>query len=354
MMQKLIGIHISTEQYTLATYQVMNVQRWLARRAEKWQELEVLLQRAEGRGVKSLTALEISNLASLYRSIAADLARAQTNQISPSIIAELQALTSRAYSQVYRGSNRQEAAGILRFYTEELPQVIRETWIYTAIALGIFLVGGLIAWWFAWQDPNFLALIVPQSMIEKVRDKHELWMGSILGTEPLAASGIMINNLSVCFRAVAGGIAASLITVIIMFLNGVLIGGAAALVSQNDLAYPFWAFVFPHGSLELPAIFISGGAGLLIGRGLVFPGQYRRRDALRIYGLQAAKLVMGIVPMLFMAGIIEGFFSPQEVIPSVFKYLVGTGIFIIFIFYCLRNSWNKIPETLVIQQKDQN
>jgi uncharacterized membrane protein SpoIIM required for sporulation len=316
----------------------MNVQRWLARRAEKWQELEVLLQQAERRGVKSLSAPEISQMASLYRSIAADLARAQTNQISDSITSELQALTSRAYNQVYRGSHRQEAAGILHFYAWEFPQVLRATWIYTAIAFSCFMVGGLIAWWFAWQDPNFLALIVPQSMIEKVRDKHELWMGSILGTEPLAASGIMINNLAVCFRAVAGGITAGLFTILILFFNGLSIGAVATLVGQNDLAYPFWAFVFPHGSLELPAIFISGGAGLLIGRGLVFPGQYRRRDALRIYGLQAAKLVMGIVPMLVIAGTIEGFFSPQEVIPSAFKYLVGTGIFILFIFYSLRSS----------------
>jgi uncharacterized membrane protein SpoIIM required for sporulation len=314
----------------------MNVQRWLARRAEKWQELEALLQRAESRGVKSLTAIEIGQMASLYRSIAADLARAQTHQISQSIIAELQALTSRAYSQVYRGSNRQEAAGILRFYAWELPQVLRDTWVYTAIACGCFMIGGLIAWWFAWQDPNFLPLIVPPELIEKVRDRHELWMGSILGTEPLAASGIMINNMAVAFRAVAGGIAAGILTIIVLFFNGLMIGGVATLVGQYGLAYPFWAFVFPHGALELPAIFIAGGAGLLIGRGLVFPGQYRRRDALRIYGLQAAQLVMGIVPMLFMAGIIEGFFSPQTAIPDVLKYLVGIGIFTSFIWYCRR------------------
>jgi uncharacterized membrane protein SpoIIM required for sporulation len=338
MMHKLIGIYLSSEQYTLATHQVdaMNVQRWIARRAEKWQELEVLLKKAESQGVKSLSAAEIGNLASLYRSVAADLARAQTNQISQSIISELQALTSRAYSQVYRGSHRQELTGIRNFYAWELPQVLRQTWIYTAIAFGFFLLGGLIAWWFAWQDPNFLPLIVPPQLIEKVRDRHELWMGSILGTEPLAASGIMINNLAVAFRAVAGGIAAGLLTVVILFFNGLMIGGVATLVGQYGLAYPFWAFVFPHGALELPAIFIAGGAGLLIGRGLVFPGAYRRRDALRIYGLQAAKLVMGIVPMLFMAGTIEGFFSPQTVIPSPLKYLTGIVIFACFIFYCRR------------------
>jgi uncharacterized membrane protein SpoIIM required for sporulation len=314
----------------------MNVQRWITGRAAKWQELEALLQRAEKQGIKSLTAAEIGNLASLYRSVAADLARAQTNQISVSVIQELQSLTSRAYNQVYRGSNGQELAKLLHFYAWELPQTLQDTWVYTAIASTIGIVGGLIGWWLAWRDPNFLPLIMPQSLIEKVRDQHELWMGSILGSEPTAASNIMINNLTVAFRTAAGGIAAGTLTIFSLFFNGLMIGAAATLVGQYGLAYPFWAFVFPHGSLEIPAIFLAGTAGLLIARGLVFPGQYRRRDALQIYGLQAAHIVMGIVPMLFVAGIIEGFLSPQEVIPGLLKYLVGSVIFTVFILYCLR------------------
>jgi uncharacterized membrane protein SpoIIM required for sporulation len=320
----------------------MNVQRWITSRAAKWQELEALLQRVEKQGIKSLNAAEIGNLASLYRSVAADLARAQTNQISTSIIQELQTLTSRGYSQVYRGSHRQELTGMVKFYAWDLPQVIRATWVYTAIATGIFILGGLIGWWCAWKDPNFLPLVMPEALIEKVRDKRELWMGSILGNEPVAASGIMINNMVVSFRVVAGGISAGAFTVYALFLNGIMIGGAATLVAQYGLAYPFWAFVFPHGSLELPAIFLAGGAGLLIAKGILWPGQYRRRDALKIYGAQAAQLVMGIVPMLFLAGLIEGFFSPQEVIPGIFKYLVGSIIFVLLILYCLRKpSKNK-------------
>jgi uncharacterized membrane protein SpoIIM required for sporulation len=314
----------------------MNVQRWITGRAAKWQELEALLQRVEKQGIKSLTATEIGNLASLYRSIAADLARAQTNQISPSIIEELQALTSRAYSQVYRGSHKQELAGMINFYAWELPGVIRETWMYTAISISIFVLGGLIAWWCAWKDPSFMPLIAPPELITKVRDRHELWMGSILGSEPLAASQIMVNNMLVCFRAVAGGISAGILTIFVIFFNGLMIGGIAVLVGQNGLSLPFWAFVFPHGALELPAIFLAGGAGLLIGKSIVWPGKYRRRDALKIHGAQAAQLVMGIVPMLFVAGLIEGFFSPQEVIPAVLKYLVGSVIFTFFMLYCLR------------------
>ncbi len=321
---------------------LMNIQRWIARREAQWRELDTLLQRAQQRGLKTLNAKEIGTLASLYRSVAADLARANTNQIGETIVRELQALTTRGYSLIYRGSRRQELRGAIDFYLWKLPQVLRETWVYTAIACGIFLLGCLIAWWCAWQDASFLPLVVPQALIEKVRDRRELWMGSILGVEPLAASGIAINNLSVAFRMVGGGILAGIWTIYALFFNGILIGAIATLVGQNGLAYPFWAFVFPHGALELPAIFIAGGGGLLIARGLLFPGRYRRRDALRIYGLQAAQLVMGIFPMLLIAGAIEGFFSPQEVIPSPIKYLAGTGLFILLILYTLRRDRSQL------------
>ncbi len=316
----------------------MNVQRWIARREAKWRELDSLLQRAEQRGIKSLNGTEIGTLASLYRSVAADLARANTNQIGQTIVQELQALTTRGYSQVYRGSRRQELLALINFYKWELPQVLRDTSSYTAIAFSIFLVGGLVGWWFAWQDASFLAYMLPESMIEKVRDRRELWMGSILGVEPLAASGIAINNLKVCFGMVAGGIVFGLWTIYALFFNGLMIGAVATLVGQNNLAYQLWAFIFPHGALELPAIFIAGGGGLLIMRGLLFPGRYRRRDALRICGLQAAQLVMGIVPMLLIAGMIEGFFSPQDIIPSPVKYLAGTGLFVLLVMYVMRRE----------------
>jgi uncharacterized membrane protein SpoIIM required for sporulation len=101
---------------------------------------------------------------------------------------------------------------------------------------------------------------------------------------------------------------------------------------------PFWAFVFPHGSLELPAIFMAGGAGLLIARALVLPGKYRRVDAFKIYGLQAAQLVYGIIPMLLIAGAIEGFISPNPAIPDILKYVIGTLIFVLLILYCKRQQ----------------
>jgi uncharacterized membrane protein SpoIIM required for sporulation len=312
----------------------MNIKRWIGRREPDWQRLDALLTQIEKQGLKSLRTEEIKQLASLYRSISADLARAQTHQVGETLIHDLQSLTARSYSLIYQGSRRQEWSAVIDFYRWGLPAVVQQTWVYIAIATAIFVAAGLIGWWFAWRDPAFMELVVPESLIEQVRDKRELWMGSILGSEPVASSQIMINNLSVCFRAIAGGMVLGLLTLFILFTNGLLIGTIATLVSQGNLAYPFWAFVFPHGALELPAIFLSGAAGLLIARGILFPGNLRRADALKQYGLQAVQLVYGIVPLLVIAGAIEGFFSPNPSVPDGLKYLVGSLIFAGLIAYC--------------------
>lgn len=314
----------------------MNIQRWIGRRQPSWQALDELLQRLEKRGLKSLDAAEIRQLASLYRSTSADLARAKTNQVGELMVRDLQTLTVRAYAQVYQGSRRQEWRSLLDFYNWGFPAVVQQSRGYIALATGMFAIAGLISWWLAWHDPKFLELVVPPGLIHQVRDEGELWMGSIVGIEPLASSGIMINNIKVSFSAVAGGITAGIITTYIMVFNGINIGTIGTLVGQNNLAFPFWAFVFPHGSLELPAIFLAGGAGFLIARAILFPGNYRRADALKVYGIQAAQLVFGIVPMLVIAGMIEGFFSPNPHIPDLLKYLVGTGLFVSLIWYLSR------------------
>ncbi|MEN9217106.1 MAG: stage II sporulation protein M [Gloeomargarita sp. HHBFW_bins_162] len=313
----------------------MDVKRWLSRREKDWQELKTLLERLEQRGLGSLSAGEIRRLASLYRIVSGDLARARTFGLSPVLIQDLQNLTSRSYSQIYQGSRRREWQAVGRFYRWELPQVLRATWMYWTAAAGIFALGGLIGWWYGWQDGSFQALLLPQYLINQVRERGELWTGSILGVEPWAASNIMVNNLSVAFRAVAGGITGGLLTIYFMFLNGLLLGVVGSLVGEHGLAYPFWAFVAPHGALELPAIVLSGGAGLLIGRALLFPGKWGRATALQIYGAQAAQLVYGIVPLLVIAGVIEGFFSPSEAIPAGLKYLVGLALLANLVWYGL-------------------
>jgi len=92
--------------------------------------------------------------------------------------------------------------------------------------------------------------------------------------------------------------------------DGRRVGGA---VREGRLTVPtFWATIAPHGVIELSAIQIAGGAGLVLAGGYLRPGRARRRDALLLAGRRAGTLVIGVALLLCVAGTIEGFVSPQR------------------------------------------
>ena len=164
------------------------------------------------------------------------------------------------------------------------------------------------------RDPAFAHRVLGAKMMETI-ERREMWTHSIVTVKPLAASAIMTNNLVVSFAAFAYGVTAGIGTVWMMLLNGMMIGVVGAATWHAGMAEQLWSFVAPHGVLELPAIFIAGGAGLEIARGMLFPGLLPRRESIAKAGGRASKLLLGTIPMLFVAGIIEGFLSPSDMPP---------------------------------------
>ncbi|BAY82980.1 hypothetical protein NIES267_24660 [Calothrix parasitica NIES-267] len=326
----------------------MNIQRWIAKREPNWQRLDSLLRQIEKKGLNSLEAKEIGELGNLYRLVKADLIRARTQNLGNSLIINLQTLKNRAYKQIgleieigiNKNSRQKECLGIIKFYRWGLPAIVQQTFPYIALSTALFLLGVLVAAFYSWQDPTFMSLIVPSSIISKVRDDGKLWTASIAGIEQAACSEIIINNLRISLGAVLGGITGGIFTIYIIIFNGLLIGTVATLVGQNNLAYPFWAFVFPHGSLELTAILLAVAAGLLIAKAIFNPGKYSRLNAIKRHTCQAIQLLFAIVPMLIIAGIIESFFSSNPNIPNPIKYLTGIGLFLLLITYFRQKSAN--------------
>ncbi len=126
---------------------------------------------------------------------------------------------------------------------------------------------------------------------------------------PFMASAIITNNVQVAFGAFALGITAGIGTVLVLVFNGLFFGAVLGLFANYHLAGWILTFVAGHGVLELTAIFIAGGAGLLVGRALVAPGDLARRDALVVHGRLAIRLVGAAACLLILAGLIEGFLS---------------------------------------------
>jgi uncharacterized membrane protein SpoIIM required for sporulation len=168
-------------------------------------------------------------------------------------------------------------------------------------------------------------------MMETIERRH-MWTDSIVAIKPVASSGIMTNNLTVAFTAFAMGITAGLGTIYMMATNGVLIGVIGAATWRAGMALQLWSFVAAHGVLELPAIFIAGGAGLEIARGMLFPGMLPRKESLARAGERGVRLLLGTIPMLVIAGVIEGFFLSSNA-PVAMKFALAAVLFAALLSY---------------------
>jgi uncharacterized membrane protein SpoIIM required for sporulation len=266
----------------------------------------------------------------LYRQTASDLATVREDVTSNQLSFYLNQLLGRAHNLIYMG-HKQKISGLVHFYSQTFPQVFRETFWQTFLAFLIFAVTGIATWAVTIHEPAFAHRMLGPEMMATI-EKREMWTKSIVTIKPLAASGIMTNNLAVCFTTFAMGVTAGIGTIYMMFTNGMLIGVLGAATWQAGMALQLWSFVAAHGALELPAIFISGGAGLEIARGMLFPGLLPRRESLTRAGGRAARLMIGIVPMLIIAGVIEGFVSPSG-LATPLKFLLSAVLFVALTAY---------------------
>lgn len=304
---------------------------WLAKRQNHWDRLRTMLDQVQSQGLRSLTRLELQELGLLYRQAAADLSILREDPSGKTYARSLNLLLSRAHNTIYSGQ-KSSARGIIHFYRFTWPRIFRRNLRLVSVACLLFAIGGVAGLLLSVTRPEFMRLFLGPHMIETI-DKHKMWTDSVVAIKPLASSAIMTNNMSVTFLTFAYGITAGIGTVYMMVFNGVMIGVVGTACWFGGMSLPLWSFVAPHGVLELPAIFIAGGAGLRIAQGMLFPGLLPRRDSLARAGGEAVRLLLGVIPILIIAGTIEGFVSPSPTIPWQWKFALSGGIGAIFFSY---------------------
>jgi uncharacterized membrane protein SpoIIM required for sporulation len=303
--------------------------KWIEKRKPYWQKLESLLTSSKT-GLKRLSHDELQELSLLYRQTAADLAAIRQDPSSVHFARYLNQLMARAHNIIYAG-HRASTGAIFKFFRYEYPRVFRRNLNYCAVAFAVFILGGLAGTALTLQDPDFQLQVLGPQMVQTIQRK-EMWTHSIIGIKPLASSKIMTNNLTVGFMAYATGITAGLGTLYMMFFNGLLIGVIGTACALAGMSLSLWSFVAPHGALELPSIFLAGGAGLMIAHALLFPGFLPRKDSLALAGREATLLVLGTVPLLVIAGTIEAFVSPTG-LPVALKFVMSASLLALLISY---------------------
>jgi uncharacterized membrane protein SpoIIM required for sporulation len=306
--------------------------RWLERRKPYWNRLVELTDRCDRDRLESLTRGELRELAFLYRQVATDLSALREDPASQQFARYVNQLLSRAHNIIYAG-RKSSARDIFYFYRYTFPRVFRQNFRYTAIATGLFAAGAVIGLLLTVTHPDFMHQMLGPAMVDTI-ERHEMWTHSVVSMKPVASSSIMTNNIGVSFMTFASGITAGLGTFYFLLFNGLMLGVVGAACWLNTMSLQLWSFVAPHGALELPSIFIAGGAGFRIAVGMLFPGNLPRRQSLVLGGAVAVRLVLGTVPLLIVAGLLEGFFSPTNA-PVALKFVVSVLMFALLCVYVM-------------------
>jgi uncharacterized membrane protein SpoIIM required for sporulation len=307
--------------------------QWILKRRPHWDRLGVLLAQSDAGGLRQLSRAELQEMALLYRQVAADLSVLRQDPTARTYAQHVNHLLARAHHIIYSG-RKTNLATLFRFLRDEYPVIFQQQIRYVLASLLVSLAWGLLGAALTSARPEFMRHFVGPQMIATM-ERHEMWTHSIVGVAPMATSQIMTNNLSVSFVTFAGGIVFGLGTFFYLYVNGMMLGVIGAACHQYGMSVLLWSFVAAHGSLELPSILIAGGAGFRLGHAMLFPGALRWRDSVARGGIEATKLVSGIIPLLIIAGCLEGFFSPSQA-PVWLKFTVGGLLFTLLNLWLFR------------------
>jgi uncharacterized membrane protein SpoIIM required for sporulation len=315
----------------------MLAEDFISRKRGSWERLSQLLNRAE-RGLSDLSAEELQELGRLYRQVTSDLAVARRDFANHPLNQYLNALVARGHSEIYR-SKSARGKQFVSFFTHEFPRAWRATWPYTLASFLMFFLPALLAFALTYRDPQLAPFLVPgiEDLISDIQAGEEWWQSINEEGRTASASLITTNNIRVAFLAFAGGVLLGTLTLYVLLQNGLLLGTVAGAAQRFDFAGNLWGFVAAHGVVELSVIFFAGGAGLQLGWSILRPGLLTRRAALVLATRRAITVLFGCVPLLIVAGIIEGFISPAP-IPVAIKYAVAIGSGVLLYFYLLRSG----------------
>jgi uncharacterized membrane protein SpoIIM required for sporulation len=210
-------------------------------------------------------------------------------------------------------------------------------YVYVAAAVQIVLAVAGFLW--ALHDPVDAASFLPAPIRDAGYFHHHPIPASLMAP---TAAGIFVHNIYVSLLDVGGGLTMGLVTAYGLYMNSMLLGVLSGLANQPHASAEYWSLILPHGVIELTAFTICAGAGLSLAAAILRAGPVPRRQAIRAAGTRAAMIGLGTMPLLVIAGSIEGFVTPSG-LPIVLKFAVAVTSGVVLAAYLRRGRPHPRP-----------
>jgi uncharacterized membrane protein SpoIIM required for sporulation len=315
----------------------MDIPRFITLHKSKWTELEQLTEQLT-RHTSPIRASQLDRFTELYKAVSSNLATLQTYRPADDTTMYLNHLVAKAHNVMYKENNKSNLQ-LQVLFLSYFPSMLRQRRLFIVFALILFVLGGLAGFIAVWNDPLNLYQIVPANIAAGIDPSQTAQPRGDLHS-PIVSTTIMTNNIRVAVLAFVSGITLGIGTMYLLVTNGLLIGALAAVFLNSGKSYVFWAYILPHGIIELTAIFIAGGAGLYMGYRMFVPGFYSRKLRFLETAKESAQLLLGTLPLFVIAGIIEGYITPSSLTLETKYIIAGVTLILLAVYYAAGSkSW---------------
>ncbi len=304
----------------------MKETRFIEQNQDKWKELEDMLKANQR---------DSDKLSDLFIQVTDDLSYARTHYPSRVVRVYLNQLTQSVFGQLYRKTSSQKNQ-FITFWKTDLPLSLyygRKALLFSFVLFALSFLIGIIS---SIYDPEFASSILSEGYIAETEK-------NIAANDPMAIYKdeyaiemffrIAVNNLGIAFRTFLSGLILGVGTVGVLVYNGVMVGVFQFFFIERGLFVDSALTIWMHGTFEISAIVIAGGAGLMLGRALVFPGTFTRLQSLRIASRSGIRVILLVGVMLFLAAIIETFVTRYTSIGDAIRFTLILIMFALVIFY---------------------
>lgn len=301
---------------------------------EKWKEFEQILDRPYK---------DPDKLNELFVQITDDLSYSRTFYPNRSVRVYLNGLAQKIFFSIYK-NRKSRSKRLISFWTDELPQLVYIARKEFRLSLLIFLLACGIGVLSGAMDPEFAEVILGEDYVQMTIENIE-------SNDPMAVYkqkgefgmtlGITGNNLFVAFLTFVMGVFFGIGTLAILLRNGIMLGSFQYFFVDQGLFQESFLTIWIHGTLEISAIIIAGAAGLTMGKGLLFPGTYTRLQAFQRSARRGIKIMVGIAPLIIMAGFFEGYLTRHTDTPDIIRGLFILTCLAFVLVYFVWYPWIK-------------
>ncbi len=325
----------------------MNKRQFIKERKKIWKEFELLVNQFDRKLSRKSKSREVARFSQLFRELANDLATVRAREWDQQLEDYLNNLAAKGHN-VFYGSQKWSWKAAIQYITIDYPNIFRKNINYFLLSCFFFFGPLLLTWGLIQQRPDLASRIIPKEQLKQLNsswsskteegedDEYSGWETDSIGRygqeRAFMLGFYILHNAGIALTAFAMGLFFGVPTVYTLIFNGIVLGAVSGYVVSAGNGDKFLSFVVTHGSFELTAIAVAGGAGLMLANALIHSQDRTWLDSLLTRGREAVQIAFGAAVMLIVAAFIEAFWSPAP-IPAIYKYVVGASMWLLVFLY---------------------